>query len=471
MSERRLSSSLQRADDSTDMSLEAGVLSQISPPERKQDDQSMKSDTNKTTEEFAVHKDGINPLTESTYTLLDPKVEATQEKTRLERRHERTYSRPMDPEYTRLLGPAFSNDVLKAEKCIRVGFQGSPMVTKEDEEVCGPPEIGKNDIESSSGRGTKMCDSNSIGVSGLPDSQDTGCQNNVSSESVTAVDETAWPRRVFGSKADNEYREIFRRHNFSFTDPRPVKKSLCCVCGLWKPTNPRDYRVCNDCYLATSTTNAQPYSFPPLLRTCGSCLFDKPLDGFKVINGRPVCSDCRIVGVHTSRSFSDGHMNDYHDASRAVQSAAKKRRRTGSRPPGFVDSRDLLKSLKNPVATQRAQSKPRSVQAKEAARLYETLSQQDQQARQYETKTKSSNNVPQFSNSYSHISVDTNSRFVNLGIKVGPQGPPIWVRVSRSAPIGEMFVAALQSDDALRGNAFMLPDRFVRWDDTADEVC
>ena len=285
------------------------------------------------------------------------------------------------------------------------------------------------------------------------------------------MDETAWSRGAFGSKADDEYREIFRRHNFSFTNPHPVKILSCRVCGLWKPTNPRHYQICIDCYLATSTTNAQPYSFPPLLRTCGSCLFDKPLDGFKVINGRPVCSDCRIVGVHTSRSFSDGHMNDYHDASRAVQSAAKKRRRTGSRPPGFVDSRDLLKSLKNPVATQRAQLKQRSVQAKEAARLYETLSQQDQQARQYKKKIKSSNSEPPSSSSYSHIPVDTNSGFVNLGIKTGPQGPLIWIRVSRSAPIGEMFVAALQSDDALRGYAFMLPDRFVRWDDTPDEVC
>jgi len=80
------------------MSLGAGVLNQISPPERKQDDQIIISDTNKITEDLAVCQDGINPLTESTHIFLNPKVEATQEKTRLERRHKRTYSRPTDPE-------------------------------------------------------------------------------------------------------------------------------------------------------------------------------------------------------------------------------------------------------------------------------------------------------------------------------------------------------------------------------------
>jgi len=347
------------------------------------------------------------------------------------------------------------------------------MITKEDKEVCGPPETGKNDTESPSDCNRKRRYSNSTRVSGLPDSRDTGYQNIASSEPVTAVDGTTWPRRVFGSKADDEYREIFRRHNFSFSSPPTVRKLLCRVCGLWMPTNPRDYRVCNDCYLATSTSNAQPYPSSPLLRTCGSCSFDKPLDGFKVINGRPVYSDCRIVGVpkYTGQSLLDQHMNDCHKSSETVRSADKKRRRTESRPPGFVDSKNLLKSLKNPVATQRAQPKQRSVQEKEATRLYETLSQQNQQPWQNEKSIKSSNSEPPSSSSCRHISVDTSSKLVNLGIKTGPQGPPIWIKVSRSAPIGGMFVAALQSDDTLRGYAFMLPDRFVRWDDTPDEVC
>lgn len=252
MSERRLSKSSQRADDSMNVSPGVEVLNQISPPGRKQDDQERESDINKTTEEFVVYQDGINPLIESTYTLLDPNVEATQEQTRLERRHKRTYSRPMDPEYTRLLDPATSNDDPTSERRIRLGFQGSPMITKEDEEVCGPPETGKNDTESPSHCGTKRRNSNSIGVSGLPDSRDTGYQGiRRLGSAVAAVDEIAWPRRVFGSKADDEYREIFRRYNFSFTDPPPVKKLSCRVCGLWEPTNPRHYQICNDCYLAT----------------------------------------------------------------------------------------------------------------------------------------------------------------------------------------------------------------------------
>jgi hypothetical protein len=72
--------------------------------------------------------------------------------------------------------------------------------------------------------------------------------------------------------------------------------------------------------------------------------------------------------------------------------------------------------------------------------------------------------------SYSHAPVRSNSQLIKLGIKTVPAGIPIWIEVSRSAPLGEMFVTALRSDNALRGYAFMLPDQFVRWDDTPHEV-
>lgn len=62
-------------------------------------------------------------------------------------------------------------------------------------------------------------------------------------------------------------------------------------------------------------------------------------------------------------------------------------------------------------------------------------------------------------------------RLIKLGIKTVPDAPPIWIEVSRSAPLGEMFIAALQSNEAIRSYVFMLPDRFVRWDDTPDQVC
>ncbi|KAI5207603.1 hypothetical protein AUEXF2481DRAFT_409365 [Aureobasidium subglaciale EXF-2481] len=65
---------------------------------------------------------------------------------------------------------------------------------------------------------------------------------------------------------------------------------------------------------------------------------------------------------------------------------------------------------------------------------------------------------------------DGSSDFIKLGVKTMPGQSPIWIGVSRDAPLGELFVAALQSDDALRGYVFMLPGQFVRWDDTAEEL-
>lgn len=85
-------------------------------------------------------------------------------------------------------------------------------------------------------------------------------------------------------------------------------------------------------------------------------------------------------------------------------------------------------------------------------------------------KHKCDNTELSFSTRYSQAPFESDSRLIDLGIRTGSNGPPIWIKVSRSAPLGEMFVAALQSDYALRGYAFMLPGQFVRWDDTPDEV-
>jgi hypothetical protein len=71
---------------------------------------------------------------------------------------------------------------------------------------------------------------------------------------------------------------------------------------------------------------------------------------------------------------------------------------------------------------------------------------------------------------YSPPSVQSNNQLVRLGIKSMPGGILIWLTVPCSAPLGEMFVAALQSDESLRGYVFMLPGQFVRWDDTPNKV-
>lgn len=61
-------------------------------------------------------------------------------------------------------------------------------------------------------------------------------------------------------------------------------------------------------------------------------------------------------------------------------------------------------------------------------------------------------------------------QLIKLDIKTMSDGISIWLQVSRSAPLGEMLVTALQTDDALRGYVFMLPGQFNHWDDTPDKV-
>lgn len=477
MSETRPSSSAQRADDSTNVSLEAGALNQISAPERKQDDREVQTNTNEMMQDFAVYEDGPSPLLESTRTLLTPKVEVARERTPLERCYERTYSRPADPEYARLLGPNAFDVILTAKASTRPDFQKSQSIKKEYKKVSGPAAAGESELPIELNR--RRLHKHNTGIRLVPDSQDSGDQRNLNSEpAVMPADDNIWPQGVFGSTSDDEYREIFRRHNFSFSKLPPTKKSFCRVCGLWKPANRDPKFICNDCFLEIPTTNAQSSSSSSLCRRCGNCLLDKPIDGFKVINGRPVCSDCGAVGIQkrTGRALSDQHA-DHRDVVRGnmiIQPANNKRRRTSSRPPGFVGTKDLLPSLRNPVATvatQKARPNRKSFQEEELIRSHKSLSQQDQQAWQYEKSIVSDNTEPPSSDRNSHGFSEANSRLIDLGIKTAANGPRIWIKVPRNAPLGEMFVAALQSDNALRGYAFMLPGQFVRWDDTPDQVC
>lgn len=478
MSEARPSSSIQSAGDPTNVSLEAVVLDQISPSEGNQDDREVQSNTRETTEDFAVYEDGISPLTKSTRTLLNSEVEVPQEKTRLERRQERTYSRPTDPEYARLLGPNVFDVIFTAKALTKPDFQKSQLIRKEDKKVDGPPGRSKNNTGVPSDWIRKRRHSDITGTGTLPNSQDLDYQHILSAEPIaTAVDGTTWPRRVSVSTLDDEYREIFRRHNFSFSNLPQSTNTICRVCGRWKSIsqNSRYHRICNDCYLTITTTKVQPSSSSSICRRCENCLSDKPIDGFKVISGRTVCYDCRTIGSQKGnhRACPDQHA-DHRDAVRGnmiIQPVNNKRRRRDSRPPGFVGSKDLLKSLKNPVVTQKAGPKRKYVQQDEATGLHGILSRRDQRAWQCEESMKSDNPEPPSSTRSTQGPSVSNSRLINLGIKTATTGPPVWIRVSRSAPLGEMFVAALQSDDALRGYAFMLPGQFVRWDDTPDEVC
>lgn len=445
------------------MALEAGNSNQVPQNRNKHDHGHERSNTKEAMEDLTVHEDRITVA----------RVESPQRKALLERRHAGTYSRLADPRYTRLLGPAGFDVIVTSKASTSTGFP--PLLEKEYKEVFKLPAADEPALSRDGTR--KRPQKHSIESSLLPDSRDSGYQPVPSSEPAsTPVNDTISPHGVFGSTPEDEYREIFRRHNFSFSSHPPIIKSICRVCGLSKPVDQdtKYHRICNDCHAAISTSNAQTCSSPHLQRRCRGCLLDKPIDGFTMLNGRPVCFDCRNVGIEkrTDRACLDQHA-DHCNVTRddiTAQLAHNKPRRTSLQPSGFVKSSDLLKSLKNPIATQKTGPKRRCVREEEATRLYATLLQRDQQAWQHEENMKSDKIEPPSSTRYEHAIFESNSRLIDLDIKTGSNAPPIWIKVSRSAPLGEMFVAALQSDYALRGYAFMLPGQFVRWDDTPNEV-
>jgi hypothetical protein len=182
--------------------------------------------------------------------------------------------------------------------------------------------------------------------------------------------------------------------------------------------------------------------------------------------------DDKYRSIFRRHEFSFQHIDEYHHTTSdsVIQPAKRNHRPSRSRPHGYIDSENLLGSLSRPSTPRETAPKRKSVQEEKAIRLYEGISQRDQQAWQDRQRMMTSIAKPVPLTSHSHAPVKSNSQLIKLGIKTVPEGIAIWVEVSRSAPLGEMFVTALRSDNALRGYAFMLPDQFVRWDDTPDKV-
>ena len=185
-----------------------------------------------------------------------------------------------------------------------------------------------------------------------------------------------------------------------------------------------------------------------------------------------MCFDCRAAGFHkrTDRAFSGQHTDHRDDihGDGIVLTPKEERQRRPSRPPGFVDSKSILKDLKKPVNARRAAPKRKLVQ--EDVALYDAIAQRDMTTRERKTRMDSANIESSSLSGYSQAPIKPNSRLIRLGIRTAFNGPPIWVKVSRSAPLEKMFMAALQSGDAPRGYVFMLPGRYVHLDGTTDEV-
>jgi hypothetical protein len=382
--ECRVSRSTPIATYSTKMALEAGVPDKLLRIKEKQDDDNAQSTPNSNIHDSTVHKSDISPMPSYASAVLYPTNEDAQRKTRAERRHERAFSGPVDPEYARILGSATFNNAPSRDISTRTSFMRSPTIKKEDKECSDPSEADEDVTEIIRDWNRKYRHNDDIGPKLVHSSRDSGYRRILSSETaLSPVNGTVWSQQVSAHKPHDEYRSIFRRHEFRFQ-----------------------------------------------------------------------------------------HIDEYHHtiSDSVVQPAKRNHRPSRSRLPGYMDSDNLLRSLSRPSTSRETAPKRKSVQEEEAIRLYEAISHRDQQAWQKRQRMMPSIAQPVPLASYSHAPVRPNSQLIKLGIKTVPAGIPIWIEVSRSAPLGEMFVTALQSDDALRSYVFMLPGQYVRWDDTPDEA-
>jgi hypothetical protein len=414
--------------------LEAGVPDQILHTKRKPDNDNVLLTSNDDTKDSIAEETNLLPADVTFETPRDTKHGKFRSKTAL--------SGPVDPGYARVLGSTAWD----------TNFRG----THKDVNVI----LGDGD--------RKYRRKNSMRTRHLHDPQDVDDEDVLSSGPATAPDNIIYNRKSSETNSDDEYRRIFRRYNFNFSDPAPVKESLCHVCSTWTPViqHPKYHRICNECRLTFSTKQ-------PFHTICGVCFAAKPVHDVEVINGHPACFDCRAAGFHkrTDRALLNqlmGHRDDVH-GNGIVLTPEEKRQRRPSRPPGFVDSKSILQDLKKPVDTQRAAPRRKPVQGEDVA-LYDAIAQRDMITRKRRTRMESANTGSSSLSGYSQAPMQSNSRLIRLGTRTASNSPPIWIKASRSAPLENMFTAALRSDDALRGYVFMLPGRYVHMNDTPDEV-
>lgn len=334
-------------------------------------------------------------------TISDSKSQVAHDTTLQESSYKNPCRGPIDPEYAGILGSTNLVNTHTRDGFLKAASSQSLTIKKESKESSPVPKINQN--------GSDVLDNS---------------QRNHESTRCRKSD-------------DDDYREIFRRHNFSFKQPTPSSsrpaRQLCHVCQVLKP------------YSQFETVKVRP--------TCYECLATE-----QVINGLPQLANPRPLEQQSEKRKSVKHES-------VVQSKDMRPKRVRSAiPAGYVNSKNILRSLRNPTATSKSLPKWKIAQEQDSSRLLEETLQIVQETMHGNRDT--------FSPSHpNNTSTKPPPRLIKLGLKTLPGVPPIWIEVSRSAPLGEMFVAALQSDKALRSYIFMLPDKFVRWDDTPDKVC
>ncbi|THX17346.1 hypothetical protein D6D13_00744 [Aureobasidium pullulans] len=246
-----------------------------------------------------------------------------------------------------------------------------------------------------------------------------------------------WPRKVYGPDHDEEYRRIFQRHEVSFGQPLTrsrvplVEKMTCSSCGLLK--TPREFSPSvreTGIFHGVQDTGYGDDSDEHVKQ-------DKCADGFGG-SSQSITSSCSTA--RRGRSKKDTSLQD-------SRSPKKEPCSKSTTPIEYVKQKSVLKIIRG--------SRPARPKSK-----VETNSDPDGFLERLEQRETSISQFP----------IVSRLRFVKLGVMKRPDQLPIWIRVPRGAPLGELFIAAVQSDEALRNHVFMLPGRFVRWDDTPDKL-
>ena len=281
-----------------------------------------------------------------------------------------------------------------------------------------------------------------------------------------------WPRKVYGPDHDEEYRRIFQRHEMSFGQPLTrsrvplVEKMTCSSCGLLK--TPREFspsvretgifyggRTCQTCQsILQQDTGYRDDSDEHVKQ-------DKCADGFGG-SSQSITSSCSTA--RRGRFKKDTSLQD-------SRSPKKETRSKSTSPVEYIKQKSVLKSIRG---SRPARPKSQVETDSDPDGFLERLEQRDQQIQRGMLHISMTGVDSPLSlrseTSISQLPIISQLRFVKLDVMTGPNQLPTWIRMSRSAPLSELFIAALRSDEALRNHVFMLPGRFVRWDDTPDKV-
>jgi hypothetical protein len=482
--ERRSSLSTQIATYSTKVALDAGVPDAYLQTKRKQGSDDASSISSEDRNDTTTHKGGHSLMLGQACAGSIQKSEVVLGKTQDERRDVRAFSSPIDPEYARILGSTAFSSNHGQHQYTRTAVSQFPGIRREDKYPFDPSNVSEDVTNILSDWNRKYRRNDNDKLMYLGDSQHSTYTRILSSDTALApVNVPFAPQQVSTSEPDSRYLHILRQHECSSHTPSPARDQICLDCNIRKPATqyPGYRQICNGCYATKLSSEGSRQktgkrSSQAFGRICGSCSKPKRGDGFRKVNGRSTCSDCRtnVRGSHerTDQSSPDQPVsNDDNTTDESVVLPTRKTRpRAPSRPDGFIDATDRLKSLHKPITPGKTTLKRKPVQGEEATRLYEDVARRDQQARQKKQEMEPSITKSPSQPRYSPPSVQSNNQLVRLGIKSMPGGILIWLTVPCSAPLGEMFVAALQSDESLRGYVFMLPGQFVRWDDTPDKV-